>query len=257
MCDRKKIIVVCEGETEKIYLAGWAQDCGVRDKVKFLNTASTSPMALVEDGVKEFLWSQVSGKCEYSDVWIVCDRDGHETFHQAVEESRKYPYLHICWTNPCIEAWFYMHYKPLPKFDRKKKMLLAAKEFPIGDGKTLVRREEVWEKIVDPKTVLSTLKTVWPNYGKTNVMIYETLKDKLDNALAQCIGTSLRDDRQKMGSLLPEVLCAISRLSTETDEAAELKVGPIWHAICCQRRAEAKLAELASSLSGQTHSMAA
>ncbi|MDO4937521.1 MAG: hypothetical protein Q4E62_06360, partial [Sutterellaceae bacterium] len=52
---------------------------------------------------------------------------------------------------------------------------------------------------------------------------------------------------QKMGSLIPEVLCAIARLGTKTDEEAELKVGPIWHAICCQRRAEAKLAEFTAN----------
>lgn len=239
----KKIIVVCEGQTEKIYLAGWAAACGVRHRVEIINSSLTSPIDLLEEGVKEYLWAQASGDDCYSDVWIVFDRDGHESFHRALEASRKYPYVHMCWTNPCIEAWFLMHFKPLPKFARDKWMLLSSVDTPIGNGTTLMRREEVWEKIVDPKTVLNALKSVWSNYGKTNVGIFETLKTKMDFAIGQCVGTSIREDVQKFGSLMPEVLCAIARLGTQTDEQAEMKVSPVFHAICCQRRAQAQLAD--------------
>ena len=137
----KKIIVVCEGQTEKIYLAGWAAACGVRNKVEIINSACTTPIGLLEEGVKEYLWAQASGDASYSEVWVVFDRDGHESFHQALKEARKYPYVHMCWTNPCIEAWFLMHFKSLPKFARDKWMLLNSVETPIGNGTTLVRIE--------------------------------------------------------------------------------------------------------------------
>lgn len=179
-------------------------------------------------------------------MWVVFDRDGHATFHEAIHEAKKYPFVHMCWTNPCIEAWFLMHFRKLPNFPRQKEMLLTSIDTPIGNSTTLIRREEVWEKIVDPQLVLTALKSQWSKYSKTNTDLFDHLKGKMDFALTQCVGTGLREDFQKFGSLIPEVLFAIARLGTENDEAAEKKLGTAWHALCCQKRAETRLSEIAA-----------
>lgn len=234
--DEKRLLIVCEGQTEKNYLSQWTQHCGVTgDKIDIICGAHQEPMLLLEQAVKEYSWSVQSKERLYTDVWLVFDRDSHQTFHQTLGMQQKFPYVRLCWTNPCIEFWFLMHFAPFPPFKRSKALVLNREDCVLPNS-ALKTSTETIEMIVDPKDVAEQLSYMWHDYKKGCAAYVRTLKNHMDDAIAQCIKTDLHQDCFAFGSLMPELLTAIAELATGNRDDAEKMVSKKWHEYCEMQR---------------------
>ncbi len=240
MTGTKKLLIFCEGQTEVNYLGEWADECKVRAQVKITRCQHNEPYLMLKEAVKEFLWAEKMNE-PYFEVWIVYDRDEHETFHQAVETAKLFPYLHLCWTNPCIEAWFLMHFTMLPNLPRSQKVVIDREENYIDGQPHLEKIVTTVELVVNPQYMFDSLKRKWQEYSKTSSKYLKTLRSKMDLALEQCTQTDLHQDVFAFGSLMPEVLTAIAKLATQDEMAAEEFVGHKWFEYCEQKRLEAQL----------------
>lgn len=106
------LLIVCEGETEKEYLSALADQLAVMPRVSIRKTAACAPMSLLEEAYKEFMWSNATDKLfPFTEIWCVFDRDHHPSYDTTFEVAKtlRIP-VHLCWTNPCIEFWFWLHY---------------------------------------------------------------------------------------------------------------------------------------------------
>lgn len=52
---------------------------------------------------------------QYSEVWIVFDRDQVKNFDNIISEALKRG-MHVGWSNPCIEIWFHAYFGSMPMF---------------------------------------------------------------------------------------------------------------------------------------------
>lgn len=52
---------------------------------------------------------------QYGEVWIVFDRDEVKDFDEIVAKAERLG-IHIGWSNPCIEIWFYAYFGVMPHF---------------------------------------------------------------------------------------------------------------------------------------------
>lgn len=235
----RRILVICEGETERQYLYQWAEFCNALGKITIVVGLHSEPALLLEEGVKGYLWSQYVDEKPFTDVWVVFDRDSHRTFHKALKQKERFPFVHLCWSNPCIEAWFLMHLSLLPCFPRNSEVVLETTEEAFDEDRFLKKKTQTIEMTINPQTALSALKQKWPKYKKTGEKYLKTLKSGMDFALEQCTRIDLHSDIYAEGTLMPEILTDIALLATNDRDEAERKVGDKWHEYCEQKRLEA------------------
>lgn len=105
---REKILIVCEGETEKLYLEKFSR------KLYLINVKGGSALALVKRAVEE----KNDPSKYYNKVWCVVDRDkGGNHNIKIVEEAWKLAtenQIQLAYSNQCFELWFLLHYE-IPK----------------------------------------------------------------------------------------------------------------------------------------------
>lgn len=154
----KRILILCEGESEQIYLKGVKKShfnrlCSV--EVEVFKPNDFSPLGLTNEARKRI--KAAKKEYPYFSVWIVFDKDAHENIDQAFNIScQNKPIINIAFSNTCFEYWVLLH------FEQKKTY------FP--DSKHIIKYIE---------------KTLKFEYSKT-MNIYEALKDKTDVALINC-----------------------------------------------------------------------
>ena len=74
--DEKRLLIVCEGQTEKNYLSQLSQHYGVTgDKIDIICCEHQEPKLLLKQAVMEYSWSVQRKERLYTDVWLVFDRD--------------------------------------------------------------------------------------------------------------------------------------------------------------------------------------
>ncbi|HXJ98034.1 MAG TPA: RloB family protein [Gelidibacter sp.] len=108
---RKSILIVCEGQTEKLYFESFpvlglkveAVDLGGQSKTKLVD----STQKIIE-----------SSEYEYDEVWCVFDmdfKDGadeYADFDNAIEKANTLGY-EVAYSNDSFELWFYLHYNKI------------------------------------------------------------------------------------------------------------------------------------------------
>lgn len=224
----KRIMVLCEGETEKAYISEWASEHKVSHLVSIRTCIDNSPLGLLQEGVKEYFWQQKTTDNPYEEVWLVFDRDSHTSFHKTLDLSERFPFIHLCWSNPCLEAWFIMHFKKLPNFQRNIEVLMDTSAV-IDHEQPYVKNEiNAYELVASAKQVCDCLKKTWKGYQKGKTDYLTTLKPRMESALEYCLETDLHKDRFAFGSLMPELLNAITALKSCSSEEAERQVGETW-----------------------------
>ena len=106
------IIVTDTKETEQNYMLG------LRDSIPkelqgrlVIKVDKTKTRNLVEKALEiASLYPQ------YGEVWIVFDRDKVPEFDNIISEALDSG-IHVGWTNPCIEEWFYAYFGAMPAYN--------------------------------------------------------------------------------------------------------------------------------------------
>jgi len=116
-----RILVLCEGESEIIYLKGYRSEDGNRRRlarleIEIYQPTNYSPLGLVKEAKKK-MQAAKKDRMPYKAVWIVFDRDAHENIPQALSEAKTTePPLQIAFSLICFEYWILLH------FERSRKL---------------------------------------------------------------------------------------------------------------------------------------
>lgn len=108
---RKSILIVCEGQTEKLYFESFPV-LGL--KVEAIDLGGQSKTKLVENTQKILEKSEY----EYDEVWCVFDMDfknganEYADFDNAIEKANILNY-NVAYSNDSFELWFYLHYNKI------------------------------------------------------------------------------------------------------------------------------------------------
>ncbi len=98
-----RILIVCEGETEKSYFEAFRHERGLNSLRVLVGGV---PRSAVRRALKERESHGPAG--EYAMIWVVFDRDQHPNFEDAIESARKSG-VSVAWSNPCFELWPILH----------------------------------------------------------------------------------------------------------------------------------------------------
>lgn len=104
----KTILIVCEGQTEKLYFESFPV-LGV--KIKAIDLKGQAKLKLVES-TKEII---ENAKEEYNEVWCVFDMDVKRgadefaDFDNAISKALLLGY-NVAYSNDAFELWFYLHF---------------------------------------------------------------------------------------------------------------------------------------------------
>ena len=159
-------VVTDTKETEKNYLYGLRESLpnNVQNKLN-IQVVSTETKDLFEEA------SRLKNlNPQYSQTWIVFDRDRVTAFDAIIEQADA-DGIKVGWSNPCIEIWFHAYYGKMPVFQ---------------GGRAFSK--ECWssfKKIYKQKT--------GQEYEKADSRIYRQLKNTGDEAAA----INLADQRFK------------------------------------------------------------
>ena len=211
-----RLLIYCEGETEKQYLTTIVNALQIQNHVAIRNTAACDPMSLLEAAYKEFQWSQVADKASpFTEYWLVFDRDHHQTYDaifQMAENMSSSP--HLCWTNPCIEFWFWLHYTDNTaklQFDDRIEVFHEEKQQDLGNGILEITTVRRLQQTVKPETMLSILKTLCPKYSKARCPADLVSRSRVACERLQKVAQS--SNPLAMGSAMPLLLQRLTELS--------------------------------------------
>lgn len=153
----KRILILCEGESEVRYFKSYRMDNDNRDRLRGLEIEiykphDHSPVGLVKEA-KARCKEAKRDKMAYEVVWVVFDKDGHANISNAFEEALLSNFnIKIVFSAVCFEYWFLLHF-------HKRKLIFAN-----GDA------------------IVSFIKKhCIPGYCKVKVG-FQDLKDRLDLA---------------------------------------------------------------------------
>ncbi|GFR37197.1 hypothetical protein PRECH8_04930 [Insulibacter thermoxylanivorax] len=156
---RDTILIICVGETEKIYFNQFKLSLG-KIKVKTIQNA-LSPLQLVERAIEE----KNTGK--YVQVWAVFDKDDYVDYDRAIALAEKNR-VGTAYSNQAFEIWFILHFEkmtaPLHRNQYKQKLTNLL-------GKTYKKADESIIKLLLEKTDTAIQNARWgfelmkKNYG--------------------------------------------------------------------------------------------
>jgi hypothetical protein len=137
---KKRILVVCEGSTEKEYVDGYVMS--LRNllvvAVEAVGNAGV-PMTVVEMA-KELKSSNAEqalvekdSNVSFDSVWVMFDVDEHPRVDDAKIMARDNG-IGVAVSNPCIELWLYLHFANSPGMqDRHRILRLLRDKIPSYD----------------------------------------------------------------------------------------------------------------------------
>ncbi len=229
MTQKPRLLIYCEGETEKIYLQTLIENLKLSQMPCVRKTSACDPLSLLSAAYKDYAWSQATEEKPFTEIWIVFDRDHHGTYNEVFEVVKKLPpVVHLCWTNPCIEFWFWLHYcgdRAQLTFDDAMEISKETKTVDLGDGlteETVVRRVQ---RSIRPETMLSLLRTKRSDYVKA--AFPAGILRHTRRACANLDKAAQSADPAKLGSAMPallhrlEELCDPAMRSVLGDEAGQ------------------------------------
>lgn len=104
-------IVTDTNETEQNYMYGLRDSIpqSIQEKL-VIKVVKSRTVDLVDKAI-----SLAALNPQYSEVWIVFDRDQVKNFDNIISEALKRG-MHVGWSNPCIEIWFHAYFGSMPMF---------------------------------------------------------------------------------------------------------------------------------------------
>ena len=211
-----RLLIHCEGETEKQYLSALTDALQIQNYVSIRKTAACDPMSLLEAAYKDYQWSQVADLAfPFTEYWLVFDRDHHQTYDDAFKMATHLaPAPHLCWTNPCIEFWFWLHYTDditQLRFDERTEIFHKEEQKDLGNGILEITTVRRLQKSVTPETMLKHLKAKCKSYSK--VRCPPDLIAKSVTACDHLKKAAQSENPYAMGSAMPSLLLRLADLS--------------------------------------------
>jgi len=107
----KTILIVCEGQTEKLYFESFPV---LTLTVEAIDLGGQATLKMIESTAEIIKNSQK----EYDEVWCVFDMDVNKgakefaDFDNAIEKAKiQTPAYKVAYSNDAFELWFYLHYE--------------------------------------------------------------------------------------------------------------------------------------------------
>ncbi|MFM1802830.1 MAG: hypothetical protein RJA81_2182, partial [Planctomycetota bacterium] len=132
---KKRILVVCEGQTEVAYINWYKSRCKnnlVEVTLPKIHE-KTTPRELVNYAKESKSRNQQKAIfsenrfVNYDEVWCVFDRDEHPYFEQSIHTA-KASNIKLAISIPCFELWVYLHIQESPGMQHHQKMLKMVKK---------------------------------------------------------------------------------------------------------------------------------
>ncbi len=219
-----RLLIYCEGETEKAYLQALVDSFKLAGQATVRKTSACDPLSLLSSAYKDFAWSQAMDDHPFTEIWIVFDRDHHDTYREVFEVVKKLPPVaHLCWTNPCIEFWFWLHYcgdAAQLAFDDVQEIACEKTVVDLGDGlteETVVRR---LQRSILPETMLALLKKKRPDYVKAKCP--SGLINRSQQACENLERVTPSKDPLRLGSAMPALLKRLAAIGSAKGSLAAL-----------------------------------
>jgi len=146
---KKRILVVCEGSTEKEYVDGYVMSLrnSLVVSVEAVGNAGV-PMTVVEIA-KELKISNAEqalvekdSNVSFDSVWVMFDVDEHPRVDDAKIMARDNG-IGVAVSNPCIELWLYLHFADSPGMQDRHRMLRLLRDKIPGYTKHVQFKEFV------------------------------------------------------------------------------------------------------------------
>ena len=211
-----KVGIFCEGETEQRYIRYLAKYLQVENKIDVRVSDVKDPGSAFKQIAAKFLWDRQVGENEFSEIWLVFDRDSHAHFESALKMAPKFPFMHLAFTNPSIEYWFLLHFAQFPgdlPLDTKIVLSTERREEKINGRRRRVITEEVIELTTSNAACLELLRSYCPGYEKNSDNCMHRLRELTMTAYHRA--KQLPSPADGHGSGMPDLidrLCALTGL---------------------------------------------
>lgn len=138
---KKRILVVCEGQTEKEYVDGYV--LSLKNPLVVAVEAQGNagvPMSVVEMAKQQKRLNAEQASTEkdsnitFDSVWVMFDVDEHPRVEDAKIMARDNE-IGVAVSNPCMELWLYLHFTESPGMQDRNKMLRLLKDRIPGYNK--------------------------------------------------------------------------------------------------------------------------
>lgn len=215
---RPRLLIYCEGETEKQYLTGIVKTLKITNNVSILRNTTHTPISLLESAFKDFQWSQVSDKqYPFTEYWVVFNRNHHSSYEDALKLARALnPMPHLVWSNPCVEFWYWLHFcgnRNLLKFDEQTEVSNVRSEKVLDNDEveiTIVRRVR---RTITSETMLELLRSHLPEYNKASGPL--GLIPRITVACENLNKVAQDKNPMLLGSSMPDLLLRLANLQEE------------------------------------------
>jgi hypothetical protein len=185
---RKVFAIFPEGEkTEPIYFRSFESTKNIR--ILFPSVLGNDPKSLVDSAIG---YNKTDEAKIVDEIWIVVDTDFSHNHRKTKEQQLNYASREcinhkkfgFAVSNPCIEFWFLLHYKKVPKFKTTERVqgncIKALREYyPAYEKKCFdpsILKPLTQRAIKNAKSLDSTREGDWPqHHGSTVYKLVEKL----------------------------------------------------------------------------------
>lgn len=153
---RKRILILCEGETEKNYFQAIKEDPDYKKALSAIHpqvvaAKSPTPVQVVREAINRAEKASKENN-NYDQVWVVFDHDNHAHREAAYREAEKAS-CRVAFTAIAFEMWYLLHF------------VRSARPFRNG------------------VEVMTALRTYYPDYEKAKQNDFANLKPHLATAI--------------------------------------------------------------------------
>ncbi len=157
---RLRILIMCEGETERNYFQAIKEDPDYKKTLSAVNpqiavAKNSAPEWVVKEAITKAEQAFKEGN-EYDKVWVVFDHDNSANRQAAYEAAKKELY-EIAFSSIAFEKWYLIHF------------VRSTRSFSNADE------------------LIKVLKKYYKDYEKAKQNDFTKLKDKLDTARSNAI----------------------------------------------------------------------
>jgi hypothetical protein len=140
----KRILILCEGESEQIYLKGLKKELSSNYnlqniEIEMYQPNDFSPLGIVHEAKKKIIEAK-RDKYPYYSVWVVFDKDNHKKIDEAFNLAKHYTFpIEITFSNICFEYWILLHFEKTHRYFRDSAEIISFIEhhFNFNYSKTM------------------------------------------------------------------------------------------------------------------------
>ncbi len=172
------ILILCEGETEKIYFDGLKSTLSRQTQrdisIIITQSSDNEPKRMLKEAIakKE---KAISEQQPYKEIWLVFDDDNRPNFKTIFSDARDNK-INIAYTSISIESWFLLHFeKKATIFTNAKKAKTHLATFITGYTETM---PDIYDKLQSHYVNSALPNAKWLRKQKEYHDMYESYKLK-------------------------------------------------------------------------------